>query len=232
MLSAQSLRRRRAPLRVFTWMLDSGAFSEVSQYGGFRSSPWAYAMEIAWWSRYGTLTAAVSQDYMCEDWILERTGLTVADHQRLTLERYDALVALAPCRPNGTPVYVLPVLQGFQPDEYRTHVLAYGSRLAPEAWVGVGSVCKRNGRPEAVVAVLDAILDVRPDLRLHGFGLKLTALRDPRIRARLHSSDSMAWSFAARKQGRDQHDWREARAYVDRVAELVRHNAHKEVATP
>jgi hypothetical protein len=86
--------------------------------------------------------------------------------------------------------------------------------------VGVGSVCKRNGDPAAVLAVLDAIAAVRPDLRLHGFGLKLTALTSERIRARLYSADSMAWSLHARKQGRNPNDYREAQAYVRRLALL------------
>jgi hypothetical protein len=42
-----------------------------------------------------------------------------------------------------------------------------------------------------------AIKNERPDLRLHGFGLKTTALADPLVRSMLWSADSMAWSFAA-----------------------------------
>lgn len=68
--------------------------------------------------------------------------------------------------------------------------------------MGVGSVCKRNSDPDAIQWVLTCIKQVRPDLRLHGFGLKLTALRVPAIRELLHSSDSMAWSFHERKNGR------------------------------
>jgi hypothetical protein len=104
----------------------------------------------------------------------------------------------------------MPVLQGFRPEEYADHVRAYGDRLAPGAWVGVGSVCKRNADPEAVLAVLQAILEVRPDLRLHGFGLKKTALEDLAIVSCLYSADSMAWSHSARRQGRDQNCYREA----------------------
>ncbi|MQG77194.1 MAG: hypothetical protein FI703_07715 [SAR202 cluster bacterium] len=94
-----------------------------------------YASEINRWSKCGNLQAAVSQDYMCEQFILEITGLTVDDHQRLTIERYDALMATNPS------VYILPVLQGFKPEEYQSHIQQYGERLALGAWVGVGSVC-------------------------------------------------------------------------------------------
>ena len=38
------------------------------------------------------------------------------------------------------------------------------------------------------------------------------------IRDALHTADSMAWSFAARKEGRNANDWREANAYAQRIA--------------
>ena len=86
--------------------------------------------------------------------------------------------------------------------------------------MGVGSVCKRNARPDAILAVLDAILAVRPDLRLHGFGLKSTALAVLEIRNALESADSMAWSFAARYEGRGRNDWREAARLVAEIEAL------------
>jgi hypothetical protein len=82
-------------------------------------------------------------------------------------------------------------------------------------------VCKRNGKPEAIEAVLRAIKGGRPDLRLHGFGLKLTALGNAYVRENLESSDSMAWSFGAWKAGRDPNSWEEAMRYVDRVSERL-----------
>ena len=42
-------------------------------------------------------------------------------------------------------VYIMPVLQGYKPEEYIEHLNMYGSRPSLGAWVGVGSVCKRNG---------------------------------------------------------------------------------------
>ena len=46
--------------------------------------------------------------------------------------------------------------------------------------------------------VLDAIHEIRPDLRLHGFGVKTIALRQAAVVRHLHSVDSMAWSLAVR----------------------------------
>ena len=147
--------------------------------------------------------------------MLAKTGLTIADHQRLTIERYDDLLA---CDLAG--VTLMPVLQGYAPADYARHVHAYGDRLAPGAYVGVGSVCKRNARPEAILAVLEAIHNARPDLRLHGFGLKTTSLAVKEIREALESADSMAWSFAARYEGRNANDWRNAAALVAGIESL------------
>ena len=163
------------------------------------------------------MLAAVSQDYMCESFILQKTGLSVREHQRLTVERYRRIRSLVPMN-----TYVMPVLQGYQPSEYVDHIRDYGSDLYFGMWVGVGSVCKRNGTPTAIRAVLSAIKSERPDLRLHGFGLKQTALGSPEVVSMLETSDSMAWSFAARREGRDANSPDEARAYVQRVNEIVK----------
>ncbi|HSR90201.1 MAG TPA: hypothetical protein VLK88_02765 [Gemmatimonadales bacterium] len=211
MVSLNRLRTRKSDFRVNEWILDSGVFTDVLKYGRHRTSVEDYATVIKRWARCGTLAAAVTQDWMCEPVMLARTGLTVAEHQRRTIEGYDQLVPLA------APVPILPVLQGWRPADYVAHVRAYGPRLAPGAWVGIGSVCKRNNSPGAIEQQLLAIHAIRPDLRLHGFGVKTTALRSGLIRSLLWSSDSMAWSFAARYEGRNQNHWSEAANYVRTV---------------
>lgn len=210
-VSVNRLRRRVGAFTVRDWIMDSGAFTEVVGHGGYRDPVEVYAAEVRRWSGNGNLLAAVSQDYMCEPFALARTGMTTAEHQELTIDRYRALLPLAGA------TYVMPVLQGYRPAEYVAHVRQYGAVLGLGAWVGVGSVCKRNGSPAAIEAVLRAIHAERPDLRLHGFGLKRTALGSGVVRALLWSADSMAWSFAARRAGRNANDWREAAAYVRQI---------------
>lgn len=213
-VSAARLWTRRSQFPANEWILDSGAFSVIEKHGGWPDefAPTAYAHLIRRFADCGTLLAAVGQDYMCEPHMLARTGLSVAEHQRLTVARYDQLASLDTA---GVPI--MPVLQGYHPDEYAQHLDLYGDRLAAGAWVGVGSVCKRNGTPAAVAAVLRRIKQVRPDLRLHGFGCKITSLADASVRDRLYSADSMAWSFSARRAGGDPNDWRLALAFADRI---------------
>lgn len=215
-VSVNRLRGRKSAFQVGDWIMDSGAFTEISTHGQYRQGVEGYAAEIKRWAGNGRLLAAVAQDMMCEPWIVEKTGLTVAEHQRITIERYDALLA---CDTGG--VYIMPVLQGYASADYIDHLRAYGDRLAPGAWVGVGSICKRNGDPLAIWKVLSRIKDARPDLRLHGFGLKTTSLQNPIIRELLETADSMAWSFQARRERRNPNDWREARAFTDRIIAAI-----------
>jgi hypothetical protein len=218
-ISINRLRVRKKPVGA-RLLVDSGAFTELERYGKYRHSVEDYAAQLyrLYTSGAAEIVAAVAQDYMCEPFMLAKTGLSVEEHQRLTIDRYDALLIALKAKFGGAiPFHVLPVIQGFQPDDYARHVRAYGDRLTPGMWVGVGSVCKRQGDPRLVVAVLQAVLNERPDLRLHGFGVKLTSLRDARVRELLSTADSMAWSDHARWNGRNANDWREALAFVERI---------------
>jgi len=218
-ISVERLWNRVSDFEVEDWVMDSGAFMRHKLGKGHRPVK-EYAEKIVRWKRCGNLLAAVCQDYMCEPFILNITGLTVKDHQRLTIERYDDLLHC------DTGCYILPVLQGYDPEDYVDHVRQYGSRLSVGMWVGVGSVCKRNGSPKKIIDVLMAIKMERPDLKLHGFGLKKTSLANVTIRHLIETADSMAWSFAARKSGKGQNDWRNAvsfKADVEVEAKGQRH---------
>jgi hypothetical protein len=214
MISINAIRERKGPFKINDWIMDSGAFTEMSTYGRWRTGPEEYAEQINRWKHNGNMLAAVSQDLMCEPFILEKSGLTIQDHQTITIERYLRLIEL-------TNVSVMPVLQGYSPDSYAAHVRQYGGLLKHGQWVGVGSVCKRNGNPDQIEDVLLAIKAHQPDLRLHGFGLKMEALKSGTVRALLHSSDSMAWSFAGRREDGSEHDPRRALAYAAKIETLI-----------
>lgn len=200
-------------------VLDSGAFGRLFQGKPHRPVK-EYAERIVRINRHGQVLAAVTQDYMCEPFILEKTGLTVKDHQRMTIERYDELIQ---CE---TGCYIMPVLQGYKPEEYIEHLKMYGDRIKPGMWVGVGSVCKRNGSPSKILDILMLIKMIRPDLRLHGFGVKTTSLNNGLLRSLLYSADSMAWSFAARRSGGGQNDWRNAAKFEKKIKVKPEYQGH------
>lgn len=210
-VSINRLRGRKSAFTTKPWILDSGAFTTLQTHGGYPEHPKAYAAEVNRIAAFSpSLIAAVTQDYMCEEFMLAITGRTIQEHQRLTILRYDEIKRHL----RGT--YLMPVLQGYAPSDYTAHLAQYGPRLASGAYVGVGSVCKRNTKPYEVLAVLDAIKTVRSDLLLHGFGLKISSLQMPQIRDLLYSADSMAWSLAARGQRR-QNDWRMAAEFATQL---------------
>jgi hypothetical protein len=219
-ISTKRLRARKSHIGACRVMVDSGGFTEVTQHGGYRHNVEVYAIEIERLRKICYIDCVVAQDYMCEPFALGKTGLTVAEHQRLTVERYADLRSLVP-----EDIHVMPVIQGYAPEEYASHVRMYGDLLKHGMWVGVGSVCKRQGRPEAILAVLRAINAVRPDLRLHGFGVKLTALRVREIVELLHTADSMSWSYHARKNGRSANDRGEAAMFASKVRSLTESHA-------
>src|ERR1700751_4322008 len=185
MISVNTLKHRKSDFRANEWIMDSGAFTQLYNRGKFTLSAEEYAEHIDRFSDIGTLKAAVVQDWMCEPIILQRTGNSIEEHQALTICSYMELIG-------RTKIPIMPVLQGYKPSDYASHVREYGGLLSYGQWVGVGSVCKRNGNADAIEDVLLAIKEQRPDLRLHGFGLKIQAIERPTVRAMVHSSDSMA----------------------------------------
>jgi hypothetical protein len=216
LVSVNSIKARKSDFRVKEWMMDSGGFTEILNHGDHRLDVEEYARQVVRWARCGELLAAASQDYPCGPKLLDRTGLTVSECQSRTLERFRRLRALVPRRIN-----LMPVLQGQLPAEYVRHLHAYGDLLQPNAWVGVGNVVSRKSAEEVAV-ILRAIKEARPDLRLHGFGIKLALLRSPRVRNLLWSADSIAWSYAARKNGRDANSWLEAFDYFGRIQQALK----------
>ncbi len=195
MISHGRLRNRKTlPRATAEWICDSRGFSELSQHGRWTFTAESYAKALL---RYaddiGQLQWASPMDYMCEPWILAKTGLTIDEHQHRTIESVQRLRELV-----GGQVHIIPVLQGWTIGDYHRHVAMYaaaGIDLTTEPVVGLGSVCRRQGTQEidGIVASLEGI-----GLRLHGFGVKTEGL--DAYGPLLASADSFAWSYGARRR--------------------------------
>lgn len=184
--------RRSLPRALGPWALDSGGFTELALHGRWETTPVEYVAAVRRYAdEIGRLDWAAPQDWLCAPQLLDRTGLDVAEHQRRTLASFVELRELAPELP------WVPMLQGWEPDDYLAHVDAYGAagiELAALPLVGLGSIARRGDDP----AVVDLIWRLHDDgLRLHGFGVKTEGLR--RFGPALASADSMAWSYNARR---------------------------------
>lgn len=225
-VSARRLRELKTPPAAgCEWALDSGGFTELSLFGEWRTHPMQYAEEAqAWMNQPGQMAFAAIQDWMCEPHMLTLTGLSIEEHQRRTVASYHELQALAPLVP------WLPVLQGWEYDDYFRHVEMYresGVDLRECPRVGVGSVCRRQDTAMAEMLVRDL---VRAGITLHLFGFKLLGLsRVARHLGEHGSSDSMAWSLDARRSpplpGCSHKScancWKYARQWCDRARNVI-----------
>src|SRR5215471_2669689 len=144
--------RARLPRAVCPWALDSGGFSELALHGGWKTSPADYARAVRRYaSEVGGLEWAAPQDWMCEPFMLAKTGLTIAQHQVRTVANYLDLRGLAPDLP------FVPVLQGWELADYLRCIdlyLAAGVELSACRLVGLGSVCRRQSKREIEVIVV------------------------------------------------------------------------------
>jgi hypothetical protein len=190
-ISVTALRGRKSRVPEGEWIMDSGGFTQIAMHGKYMMTPEDYVDAI-----FRQIPVhAFCQDWMVEKFILEKTGLTIRDHQGLTLENYLLLDKLG----RGLPIR--PVLQGWKAEDYVRHLRDYrkaGVRL--DQLFGLGTVCSRNGNLGEVEWILKAIHDEAPGIQIHGFGLKTTAFTSAHIVERLASADSMAWSSRGRRQ--------------------------------
>lgn len=183
---------KRLPRALSRWALDSGAYSEITRHGEWRTSPQNYARAVLRLKAMaGKLDWAAPQDWTCDPKSIAATGLTVDEHQRRTIENYLTLRKLrAP---------VIPVLQGWTWGDYIRHDEAYmkaGVDLSKCTVVGLGSVAGR-GSSMMVGSLVHHFAS--EGVRLHGFGVKFTGLKN--FGQYLASADSTAWSSEARYQG-------------------------------
>ena len=231
MISANALIRvkdgkivyRKDPILADRWMLDSGAFSQIDKWGEFILSPEEYVRLACHFQWCGKLACIVTQDYMCEPDVIRKLqdrGIraSVRIHQRKTVERYIRILELADKYKLRVPV--MPVLQGWEVEDYKQHLQMYDTALLKrfetkyerrfgslirdgDVWLGIGSTCKRNKNPEVVAEILDTLewsfRTRRP--KIHLFGFKQTGLKNSRIKDRIYSADSFAYDFHDKMQG-------------------------------
>lgn len=182
------------------WGGDSSAFTCVYNYGCFPFEPPAYAgtMERAQ-REIGMLDFACVMDWMCEDFVMARTGpwasrdTAVRTHQERTVNSYIELLSIAP----GVPWAV--TLQGYTRDEYMRCLDMYVDRgIDPRAAsrVVMGSMCKRKN---TVVAANILIEFEAMGLPVHALGFASEGFA--RIRGLVTSGDSQACGDGAR------HSW-------------------------
>lgn len=185
--------RKRMPRARGLWALDSGGFTELNATGRWETPPAQYVAEVRRFrDEIGGLQWAAVQDWMCEPFVLEKTRLTVEEHQRRTIASYLELRELGPDLP------WCPVVQGWARGDYDRHLDDYaraGIDLQALPVVGVGSVCRRQNTTTGALIVRSV---ASRGIRVHGFGFKITGLLS--CSDALASADSLAWSYHERRE--------------------------------
>lgn len=186
---------KKLPVARASWALDSGGFTELSDHGHWTIHPRQYVSEVRRFrDEIGLLDFAAPMDWMCEPWIVAKTGKSVRAHQYLTVANYLELREL------DSELPFIPVLQGFTLDDYLwcADIYADSGVDLTEGLVGLGTICRRQNMSEAEIVVRRL---EQEGISLHGFGVKVTGL--DWYGDALTSADSMAWSYRARQRARE-----------------------------
>jgi hypothetical protein len=138
----------------------------------------------------GNLGWAAPMDWMCEPFMLAKTGLTIAVHQVRTVANYLELRSLTPDLP------FVAVLQGWSRDDYLCCVeLTSASALtSPRSRWSASGRSAGGRRPARSRPSCTPRRHGPPAARLRRQGLRAHALRDCLV-----SADSLAWSLEARR---------------------------------
>jgi hypothetical protein len=189
---ARLARLKRLPRARAPWALDSGAFTQVAREGGWTFTPAQYVAEVRRYrDEIGSLQWAAPMDWVCEPEARARTGLTVREHQRRTIENFIELRSLDPSLP------FVPAVQGWTLGDFIGHVEGYASAgidLRALPLVVLGSVCRRQQTTRAALLIRWLAAE---GLKIHALGFKRMGL--PYVADVLVSADSLAWSLNARR---------------------------------
>ena len=190
-ISRRAFDKRKSSLNAKgTWALDSGGFTELNMHGKWTLTEQEYIDRVNNINRTPNLLWVAQQDWMCEPFVVEKTGLTIKEHQKRTVNN------LIKLRKLDSKVHIIPVLQGYSLDDYKNCFEMFESNnidLRSEPLVGLGSVCRRQNTND-----IERIVKYffHKDIKLHGFGVKINGMK--RYGEMLESSDSLAWSYDAR----------------------------------
>jgi hypothetical protein len=173
--------------------VDSGGFSLISRQGG-HDPAWEYANHVA---RTDADLVAL-QDLPCEDEALDACDRSV-DEQVHASTRQQAETKRAMDAMNDFDPELVPVIQGWEPDDYLRSIEDLESAgLDLTGRVGVGTLCRRNAKDDIrrVIMAIDSVLG--DEVELHGFGVKTNVLQYAEVRNLLTSADSQSYNDRAR----------------------------------
>ena len=187
MLSYNMLRKLKAAWNIdIPFMMDSGAFAVIQKHGKYPYSPEAYALGIEKWHP----DIAWTMDYPCEPSVQKKGHYGPVSAQEMTINNQIRLLDL-----NANTQMVV---QGWTVSDYLENLDRIKDQGLLTEHLGIGSVCRR-GQNREIARIIRAIHNNVPSwVKLHGFGIKVSVLRDTDARFYLHSADSQSWGYEMR----------------------------------
>jgi hypothetical protein len=145
------------------------------------------------------------RDYVCEEDVRDHHGWTVEHQQRRTTEQHIECANLHDDL--GISADPVAVVQGWDPDDYRTHAQDLVDHDVVTDRVGIGTMCGRDG-VDVCEDIVEAVRDVLPDARLHAFGLDRRCYSSEFIIEQITSTDSLAYCYRQqRPRGWSRWEW-------------------------
>jgi hypothetical protein len=193
-------------------IVDSGGFQATTTWDC--DYPYTVREMFEWAAEVGADEVALP-DYACEPALhatspAERVTRTIRKHKRAH-EVY---------RAESWPFEVLPVLQGWGPEEYRRCARQFECHGLVQQRMAVGTVCKRDD-PGKIGTVLDACEGVLGPKAWHLFGLTLDGWKDTRLWGRFATSDTAAWNYWADSKAHKKELFAAYREKVDRYGRAI-----------
>lgn len=180
---------------------DCGGYVATLIWGDYRYSPQQY---VDWLEKFGPRWAA-TMDYCCENEITSGKVGVVGERQQRTTD----MAHLFWQDYRDAPWAWVPTVHWWTVSDYVRHAQElrplicemkayYGDQRAFR--VGIGTLCKRAS-VAMVYEVVNAVAHELPDIGLHLWGVKLTALKSKLALPGVVSVDSAAWDLGGTAAG-------------------------------
>lgn len=182
--------------------LDSGGFVFFSKRGAYPFTAGAYLNLVS----YVRPDYFASLDLPCVPAITAGLQQSVAERIKATVQNALELIELEPMlwRGGSTPQLV-PVIQGWQLEDYRHCIELYAEAGGIRPYMAVGSMFNRSSaEAAALISGIAEHAQLHGVQRLHFFGLKMSRQLEV-LRHLIYSLDSAAVYFAA--NARIKHEW-------------------------
>jgi len=219
---ASSFKRKDYHESVF---VDCGGFFSSLIGGGYRTTDEDYLRFV----RRIHADVFALRDYPCEPTILRKWHRTVAEHIEMTVEHHIKL--LEQCA--DVEAKPIPVIQGWKVEDYLDCIDRFRDQGLLSDYMGIGSICRR-GSQKQIRRIVTVIRGELGDVKLHGFGISLNALRYKDVWDSLYSADSGAWDFASRwkclRHGLSRREASESElvSFLSRISQLeIKHGLQK-----